>query len=175
MVGLNVSRPVTAAQATSIWHKLIPGAAISLQVLLESFLSATFDSTQCNGVAEAIFRTLAFIVSWGVGLKCMKWTFSSDENVRSPLQQISRRVKHALVNIGLVTSWLFAVSDFPLKCWLVGDSSKAISATRGVLMIVIQALAALEVFDIDLVTTNGDNDEEPTHGEVVANEKSGLL
>lgn len=168
MPSLDFKRPETTEHASSIWHKLIPGAAITLQVLLESFLSAAFDNSECNGTPETIFRNLAFFVSFIVGLKSMKWSnFSSDENVGA-MKKTSRKIKHALVNVGVVTCWLFAVSDFPLKCWVSGDKAKLVSTTRGFLVIAIQVFASLEIFDVDI--TDGDGEE----GDVV-NEETGLL
>ena len=60
----NYKQPESTAEATDIWHKLIPGAAISLQVMLESFLSATYGSETCSGKIEGVFRTIAFLLSW---------------------------------------------------------------------------------------------------------------
>jgi hypothetical protein len=161
MVGITANTGQSAQDAASIWHKLIPGAAITLQVLLESFLSASFDSTQCNGQNEAIFRTIAFVLCWSVGLRGMKWTFESDKG-----KPFTRKIKHALINILVVTSWLFAISRFPLKCWLRSmedqDADTIISTTQGMLVIFIQVIVSFEVFDVDLIlgTTNAAEDTQ---------------
>jgi hypothetical protein len=171
MFGLNVSTNTnqSAQDAASIWHKLIPGAAITLQVLLESFLSAIFDSAQCNGKTESIFRTIAFFLSWSIGLKGMKWTFESDQG-----KPFTRRIKHAIVNVAVVTSWLFAISDFPLKCWLLSVDyagvDTIISTTQGMLVIFIQVMVSFEVFDVDIILGDGNAEAEP-----ITNEASALV
>ena len=83
----------------------------------------------------------------------MKWSFSSEDNL-STRQKSGRKIKHALVNVGVVTSWLFAVSDFPLRCWMESTSNNdsIIRATRGILVVLIQVITSFEVFDIG----NGD-------------------
>ena len=174
MFGLKVSKNRrTTDDATSIWHKLIPGAAITLQVLLESLLSATFDSAQCNGMIEAVFRTIAFALSWIVGLTSMRWKFTSDHTT-------ALRVKHGFVNIGVVTAWLFAVSDFPLKCWISDHTDHAdtiISTTQGMLIILIQVMVSLEVFDFQLgaSTTDGTSNTGGGKEEGVVNESTGMM
>lgn len=174
MFGLQYETPKTTDKAASIWHKLIPGAAITLQISLESFLSATYGSETCSGRVESIFRTVAFFLSWIVGLRGMKWgkSFSYHRRLRLSAKRINfRRLKHSLVNIGVVTGWSFAVSDFPLKCWMEGEGSdKTIGAIRGFLVVLVHAFVSLEVFDVDIVDNHKVEDQEG----VVVNERSGL-
>lgn len=143
----------------SVWHKLIPGAAISLQLALESLLSAAFGSEACAGRTEGVLRTVAFALAWLVGLHSMKWEFGSETHL-SASQRASRKLQHAVVNIGVVTCWLFAVSHFPLVCWVGGHHSKAISAVQGMMVAFVQVIVSFELFEIDV--TGDENEDDIT-------------
>lgn len=152
--------PLSMAKAGEIWHKVIPGVAITLQVSLENLLNWFFSKDtkrgpmHCAGDQETISRTIAFVITALVGLLAMKWDF----------RQTNRTVLwyHYIINIGLVTAWLLAISDFPLACWIEDDQAlnekqqRSVSLTRFFLVLTTQALASLEIFK-DYILPPADN------------------
>lgn len=93
-----------------IWTRIIPGLAISLQLACDevfklSFMDAENKTVQCHGKNEFWWRTGTFIVCFLVGFFGMK-KFGAD------------RLYHGVVSFGIVAAWLFAISDFPLTCWI---------------------------------------------------------
>ncbi|CAB9497549.1 expressed unknown protein [Seminavis robusta] len=166
-------------RAAVIWHKLIPGAAISFDLLAETLLSNAFNSHSCLNQTEAIFRSMAFAISWLVGLKTMKWTFPSDD-LLSPNKKYWMRIKHAVVNVGVVTFWLFTISDFPLLCWIGNENQEMISGTRAISLLSIQALVLLEIVETNQqedtdVVANPQHAEEGNQAGALQNEQSKLL
>ena len=80
----------------------------------------------------------------------MKWNFSRGKDGEKNRKRVY--FVHWLVNVGVVFSWLLAISDFPLTCWLKSEGplsqgqGKSVSMVRLFLVAIIQALTALEVF-----------------------------
>jgi len=112
----------------TVWQKVIPGAAIMFQFLFDSFFNLVFrmstsiptantgSGPQCTGDLDFIWRTFAFVITAGVGLVFMKWNFGSTNNTK-------RQWFHYFLNFYFVFSWLFAISDFPLTCWINKDGA----------------------------------------------------
>jgi hypothetical protein len=130
--------------ATGIWHKLIPGTAITLQVALDSALRSAFSSSaQCSGVNEFGWRTAAFIITAIVGLATMKWTFKTGDK--------QRQFFHRVINVFLVFAWLIAISDFPVTCWIAtdgmlsSDQVQSVGLLRLLILALTQAVSALEI------------------------------
>lgn len=167
LLGLRFRRDVKSDNSIySIWHKLIPGTAISLQILLESTLGSIFGTQRCSGTGEAVFRTVAFVIAYVAGLKSMKWSFESEAHLSEKKRQ-SKRIKHALVNIGVVTAWIFAVSDYPLMCWMPTVSERSINMIKGSLIVLAQVIVSFELFEFPIIDDANDSS--------TADERSRLL
>ena len=115
---------MAANEFTDVWPKIIPGVAIALQVSLDNMLNLQFNRTdseilQCGGENESAWRTAAFVVSFVIGFAVMK-RFNDN------------RLFHEIVNVGLITGWLFSISDFPLTCWISATEPLSELQTRNV-------------------------------------------
>ena len=109
----------------TVWQKVIPEVAIVFQFSLDSIFNWAFPKStstptantgsgpQCTGDLEFIWRTIAFGITAVVGLVFMKWKF----------QNTQYWLFHYLLNVYFVFSWLFAISDFPLTCWINKDGA----------------------------------------------------
>jgi hypothetical protein len=59
------------------------------------------------------------------------------------------RLFHGVISFGLVAGWLFAVSDFPLTCWINTNQplsmiqSQNVSITRGFITLLVNGILAL--------------------------------
>ena len=127
-----------------IWSRMIPGFAISTQLAMAEILNVTFMSSdpisgvkaiQCHGIDEYRWRTATFLICLLSGFLFMK-KFDTD------------KLFHAVVSFVLVISWLFAISDFPLTCWISTDQplsekqARNVFLTRFMITTVVNALAA---------------------------------
>jgi hypothetical protein len=121
----------------TIWQKVIPGVAIVLQFVFDSFFNLVFPKSKntsstatdigsgphCTGKKELISRSVFFVITAVVGLIFMKWKFKEDKDW--PWQ---KKWFHCIMNFCFVFSWLFAISDFPLTCWI--NSNGALTADQ---------------------------------------------
>lgn len=134
-------------EAARPWHRLIPGVALSVKSLLEGILNGLYGTEDCTGDEILWLRTGAFLFAWFVGLFSMKWDFSHGYG----------NIYHGMINVTVVTSWLIAVSDYPLACWierLADSETTGLNETHTVnlnliqlfLMATIEAASALELF-----------------------------
>jgi hypothetical protein len=121
---------------------MIPGFAITTQVATENMFNAVFASesedgtptTQCHGRNELVWRTVTFCICFFFGFVFMK-------------QFQEHRLFHDVVSFGLVAGWLFAISNFPLMCWvnpnhpLLEVQSRNITLARFMITTVVNNLA----------------------------------
>lgn len=121
-----------------VWKAVVPSVAILIQAAFENFFNGAFPKAinttstetgeaagsgpQCTGNLELVLRTIAFVITLLVGLIFMKWKFSSTEKLHKD-HQWRRRWFHYTMNFVFVFSWLFAISDFPLACWINKDGA----------------------------------------------------
>lgn len=154
------SSPLPSAEkAISIWHRLIPGAALTFHTVVESLVDR-FDDTsmQCTTRHALWARTLSFLAAWVFGLSVMQWTDFSHGHI----------LVHGAVNVIVVTAWLLAISQYPLVCWaghsnsvdydLTSNESHSIGLTRLTLVAVMEAATALEMYTFATATAH----EQPT-------------
>lgn len=126
-----------------VWSRMVPGLAITLQLTADNFLNSKFvssdrsnEAVQCHGRNELIWRTVTFFIIFFIGFVFMK---KFDEH----------RLFHGVISFGLVAGWLFAVSDFPLTCWINTNQplsmiqSQNVSITRGFITLLVNGILAL--------------------------------
>jgi hypothetical protein len=157
----------------TVWHKLIPSIAIAFQSGAEGILNLVFrgptttDSTtgvingpQCTGNPELVWRTITFVCAFILGMLTMKYEFTTEESgaTRRSVDSKKRRfLLHLVINFAVVLCWLFAISDFPLTCWIDSDNALTEKETRTVdwvrtgLLVLAQMFVALEGMKPDLV------------------------
>lgn len=164
--------PSQQQQAISIWHRLIPGAALTFHSVLEAVVDRVVGPADgCVSPLALWARTISFLLAWVFGLSVMKWSNFSHGNV----------LWHGAVNVVVVTAWLLAISQYPLACWaghagslgydLTTQESHSIGLTRLVLVAVMEAATALEIHSF---VTNS-RVEEDTKGGGSSSSVAGVL
>jgi hypothetical protein len=122
-----------------VWSKVIPKLAITIQLTLDSALTLAFASSgtnfndtnatntnqgefTCHGNSEVVWRTTLFGITLLIGWFFMKH-FDTDV------------LFHEVMNLFLVSGWLFSVSNYPITCWIQQNGVLTMGQSRNITLL----------------------------------------